>query len=98
MWARDNGVGPDANLYGVQPYHLALEGSGKATGTLFLNSNAQEVATSPYPHLTYRTIGGILDFFIFLGPTPEDVTRQYTHYIGRSYLFPYWSLGFQLRV
>ena len=21
---------------------------------------------------------------------------QYTHYFGRSYLFPYWSLGFQI--
>ena len=96
MWARDNGVGTDVNLYGVQPYHLTLERSGKSSGVLLLNANAQEVATSPYPHITYRTIGGILDFFVFTGPTPEDVTRQYTQYLGRSYLFPYWSLGFQL--
>ena len=25
MWARDNGVGPGSNLYGVQPYHIAME-------------------------------------------------------------------------
>jgi alpha-glucosidase (family GH31 glycosyl hydrolase) len=37
-----------------------------------------------------------MDFFLFTGPTPEDVTRQYTHYFGRSYIFPYWSMGFQL--
>lgn len=30
------------------------------------------------PALTIRTIGGILDFHIFMGPTPDDVTVQYT--------------------
>ncbi len=28
--------------------------------------------------LTYRTIGGVLDFYMFLGPTPENVVQQYT--------------------
>lgn len=28
--------------------------------------------------LTYRTIGGVLDFYVFLGPTPENVIKQYT--------------------
>ena len=50
--------------------------SGKASGVLFFNANAQEVALSPLPHITYRTIGGVLDFYIFMGPTPEDVTRR----------------------
>lgn len=30
------------------------------------------------PALTYRTTGGVLDFYVFLGPTPELVTQQYT--------------------
>ena len=40
----------------------------------------------PIPSLTIRTIGGILDFFIFLGPKPEQVIEQYTWLIGRSIL------------
>ncbi|KAM0281416.1 hypothetical protein ACHAQH_003539 [Verticillium albo-atrum] len=37
------------------------------------------------------TIGGILDFHFFAGPTPVDVTRQYAEVPA---MIPYWSLGF----
>lgn len=37
-----------------------------------------DVTLQPTPALTYRTIGGILDFYMVLGPTPELVTQQYT--------------------
>ena len=33
---------------------------------------------TPLPMLTYRTTGGILDFYMFLGPEPENVVQQYT--------------------
>nr|KAG5702206.1 hypothetical protein BaRGS_033918 [Batillaria attramentaria] len=51
---------------------------------------------SPLPMLTYRTIGGVLDFYVFLGPSPEGVVQQYTGAIGRPVMPPYWALGFQL--
>ena len=34
--------------------------------------------------------------YFFLGPTPEDATRQYTAAIGRHEVPAYWSLGFHL--
>lgn len=46
--------------------------------------------------MTFRTIGGILDFFVFLGPSPADVISQYTDIIGKPFLPTYWSLGFHL--
>ena len=50
----------------------------------------------PNPGLTFRTIGGMLEFFVFLGPEPEQVVQQYTELIGRPFMPPYFSLGFQL--
>ncbi|NXB41294.1 SUIS protein, partial [Eulacestoma nigropectus] len=55
-----------------------------------------DVTLSPNPALTFRTIGGILDFYLFMGPTPENVVQQYTEAIGRPHMPAYWSLGFQL--
>lgn len=37
-----------------------------------------DVTFQPTPALTYRTTGGILDFYMVLGPTPELVVQEYT--------------------
>lgn len=58
--------------------------------------NILDVDISPAPAATFRSIGGILDFFVFTGPSPDDVISQYTRLVGTSYLPPYWSLGFHL--
>lgn len=41
----------------------------------------------PSPALTWRTTGGILDFYIFLGPDPKSVVRQYLDVVGRARLW-----------
>ena len=45
--------------------------------------------------LTYKTVGGILDLYVFTGPTPASVVSQLTQVIGRPSMVPYWSLGFR---
>lgn len=96
MYSRDQSPAAFSNLYGVHPFYMCIENDFNAHGVLLLNSNAQDVTLSPFPSITFRTIGGVLDFYMFLGPTPENVIQQYTEAIGRPYMPPYWSLGFQL--
>ncbi|XP_071506103.1 maltase-glucoamylase-like [Diadema antillarum] len=96
MFSRDQPVSYKGNLYGVHPFYLNTEYDGNAHGVLLLNSNAQDFTVQPTPALTYRTIGGVLDFYMFLGPSPEEVVQQYTEVIGRPMMPPYWSLGYQL--
>ncbi|CAF3736759.1 unnamed protein product [Rotaria sordida] len=104
IFARDQGTNWDinANHYGHHPFYIVMEQtlndmpSGRMHGVLLLNSNSMDYSFDSTPSLTIRTIGGILDFFIFLGPNPEQVIQQYTWLIGRSFFPPYWSLGFQL--
>lgn len=45
-------------------------------GVFLRNSHGIEALMLP-SNLTWRTIGGSIDLYIFDGPTPEAVTKQY---------------------
>ncbi|RLV82384.1 hypothetical protein DV515_00016705, partial [Chloebia gouldiae] len=98
IFGRD--IAPSAamdNLYGAHTFFLCLEDStGASFGVFLMNSNAMEFVVQPAPAVTYRTIGGILDFYIFLGNTPEQVVQEYLQLVGLPALPAYWNLGFQL--
>lgn len=83
-------------LQGVHPFYISMEDDGNSNGVFLFNSNAMDVILQPAPAITYRTIGGLLDFYVFLGPSPADVSAQYVSLIGKPVLPPYWSLGYHL--
>jgi alpha-glucosidase (family GH31 glycosyl hydrolase) len=96
LWGRDQPPSFTANMYGVQPYYTVLENDGNAHSVAIVNSNAQQFSMLSGPVIRYITIGGLLDFYFFLGPTPENTVEQYTEAVGRPQMPPYWALGFQL--
>ncbi|XP_023237280.1 lysosomal alpha-glucosidase-like [Centruroides sculpturatus] len=81
---------------GSHPFYLVMEKNGNSHGVVLLNSNAMDIMIQPTPAITFRPVGGIFDFFVFLGPKPNDVIQQYTKIIGTTLMPPYWSLGSHL--
>lgn len=57
-----------------------------------------DYAFTPLPMLIYRTIGGILDFYVFMGPEPENVVQQY-HKVKqnteKNIRYIYWRLAYE---
>ncbi|XP_062936672.1 lysosomal alpha-glucosidase isoform X2 [Cynocephalus volans] len=96
LWNRDMAPTPNVNLYGSHPFYVVLEDGGSAHGVFLLNSNAMDVVLQPSPALSWRSTGGILDFYVFLGPEPKSVVRQYLDIVGYPFMPPYWGLGFHL--
>lgn len=91
----------DASLYGSHPFFVQVSENGKAHGVLFMNSNAMdaylwtgETEDIQGQNFCVQSTGGVLDFYVFAGPTPQDVVAQYLEIIGMPAMMPYWSLGF----
>ena len=66
---------------------------GHAMGFYLLNSNAMDINVTPRPALQFITIGGIIDFYLYIGPTPQDVVMQHMDVVGKPAFPQYWTLG-----
>eukprot|EP01046_Picozoa_sp_COSAG06_P013338 COSAG06_NODE_805_length_12169_cov_11.782022_1_plen_1483_part_00 len=89
-------------LYSANPSYVELrkppasttsDGSAAAHGVFLLNSNAMDAVLEP-SRLTFKITGGIIDVFVFSGPTPSQFVQQYQSVIGRPMMPPLWATGF----
>lgn len=63
-------------------------------GVFLRNSHAQEVLLRP-EGITWRTLGGSIDLYIYAGPRAEDVISAYQmSTVGLPAMQQYWTLGF----
>ena len=82
--------------YGAHPFYLEVDpNTGTAVGVLLWNPHAMDVVLSSTGLMTYKVVGGVFDFFVFVGDSPGHVIREYLELIGKPYLPPLWSLGYQ---
>ena len=87
------------NLYGHQPIGLhKTKYKNIWLGFVFLNSNAQDVqihrnTLEQKTILSHKTIGGIIDYYIIVDNSPENVIKDIHYLIGKPILPPYWALG-----
>jgi len=91
LFNADNATPIGQNLYGSHPFYIEII-DGKAYGFFLKNSHGMEF-TIKNNVLTIQVIGGNFDMYFFMGPTMDDVVKQYYKVIGAPALLPYWSLG-----
>lgn len=97
FWNIDPPAGHTAlqnNLYASIPFTLVLA-DGKAWG-IFLDSTAFsefDLAKEDPRCAWFGTHNGDLVYYVFCGPTPQDVLARYTDLTGHTPLPPLWSLG-----
>jgi alpha-glucosidase (family GH31 glycosyl hydrolase) len=75
---------------GVHPFVLEL--GEPSTGYLFHNYNALEVETFNNS-LAFRAVGGVMDLFVFIGKTGEDIVRELHKIQGLPELPRFSALG-----
>lgn len=96
MWNADIGDFVHANLYGTHPVYMEQryhDGKGYAHGMFLRNAHGQEVLIGEQD-LTWRAIGGSIEFYFYSGSKPTEVIRQHQEVVGLPAMHQYWTLGF----
>lgn len=81
-------------LYQSVPFYVGLSDEG-AYGLFFDNTHRTTFdLKSSNDTLLFSAEAGLLDYYVFAGPTMKDVLHQYTNLTGTTPLPPKWALGY----
>ena len=85
------------NQYSHQPIGLhKTKYNNLWLGFVFLNTNEQDViirSDKNETFLTHKTTGGIIDYYIIVNESPEEVLKTIQTLLGVPSLPPFWSFG-----
>ena len=96
MW---NGDGLDAvyrNLYGTHPVYYETRykgGEALSHAVYYRNAHAHEVLLRP-EGLTWRTLGGNVDLYVYTGPTMARAAQSYQQTVGLPAMQQYRTFGY----
>lgn len=86
------------NLMGLQPIGLHKTKDNKFLGILFNNINAQDTYIKTIESekilLEHRTIGGVIDYYLYYDEDPDKVLIKLHDIVGQPQMPPFWSFGF----
>ena len=102
IFNRDRGQvidkGEGLQTYGYYPFYMQRETKNFFHINYLRSSNAMDIVKeekNEKHYLTYKVIGGILDFRFILGETvPEALLDKMSVFTGRSAIPPFWAMGF----
>ncbi|CAG8389415.1 unnamed protein product [Penicillium salamii] len=99
LWNRDAyGIPSETNLYGAHPVYIDHRGKQGTHGVFLLSSNGMDIkidkTEDSRQYLEYHTLGGVLDFYFLAGPTPKEVSVQYSEVVGLPVMQSYWTFGY----
>ncbi|HEX8998134.1 MAG TPA: TIM-barrel domain-containing protein [Ktedonobacterales bacterium] len=83
-------------MYSSLPFWTVVRPDGRAWG-VFLDSAGRadlDAGASDPELMSFGVVDGDLTYYLFAGPTPADVLRQYSELTGRMPMPPRWALGF----
>ena len=92
----DDGKG-GYNQYSHQPIGLhKTKYDNIWLGFVFINTNAQDVqiySDKSNTFLSHKTIGGIIDYYIIVNDSPEEIIKNIQVLLGIPPLPPFWAFG-----
>jgi alpha-glucosidase (family GH31 glycosyl hydrolase) len=88
----------DGPSHAPAPFYVSLQGKqGLAHGVL-LNTGQYsmfDIGNASKSEVRIHSPEKVMDYFLFVGPTPAKVIQQMTSVCGRSPIPPPWALGFK---
>ncbi|KAI8069486.1 alpha glucosidase [Gongronella butleri] len=93
IFTADEGTSLYRNSYGAHPMYLEHR-KGQSHAVFLLSAHGMDVFTVD-KRITYKIIGGGLDFYFFTPKlaTPNNIVSLYTDLVGKPFMVSHWMMG-----